>query len=553
MTNHFESLRSNVKGLLDIQLGPCTCITGGNRIGKSSVLDTVRLAVTGKHPVGAHPSDLLELAPAGADQLYAELAGPSGRLAWRMDIHQGKARRSQGVMAEGFFSRFTAEQRASMLVLDHNSISDFGAERMRRAVMARFGDLDAVKEPAGLNEMQRTLWGQAVNANQKGDAAERLGAMQKWFKSAAKQKGDEAKRKEHTVQTLQQHTADVGGADVLSILQAKLRDAQAFEAAQASRLQRDKKRAELEDVNARIRALEDVDADSIRTELAELSQEIDEANSALTRGRALASLLERADRVCPCCGTEGVDLDLMRSALAEGVNRRQAQLAELSVRRASLTSRLPDAALTQARQERVHIQAELRRLEGDILEYSGPTVQELQRQVDLIRDAQANKQRLDLETEAMHQLLDEQATAKLLERQVTTMLSTYLQKVRVSAEAAVNRYMPAGFRTELRVTDTACEWRMVGQDQRAHKTGAYSGSEGGSLALARAQAWGEDAEFKLVLQDDTDLGVFDCSRLRSVFAKFKATVEEGLLDQVILVWNRPHEVPSDWTIVYLGE
>lgn len=548
----FERLTSNVKGPIDIELAPVTCIVGANKVGKSSILDTIRLALTGKHPVGPHPANLAELAPEGSTRLYAELHGSAGSLVWDMAITDGRPRKSVGVIGHGEFARMSAAARQSMIVLDHASFMGFGPERMRRVVMERFGDIEAVQPPPGLNADQVSMW-QAAQIAAKGDASEQLTSMQKWLKSTAKTKGDEATQKERTIAALRAHTADVGGADVLAMVETQLTQAVAWDAAERDRAEHARLSNALVDVNAQLTELEAVDTSADRAQLKDLLLEKADAERALTNARNLAILIERADgSTCPCCGTEDVNLGVLRTEIQKGTAVREQQLVEVTRDIADIESRLPDAQVAQLRIQQTELTQQLKGVTVGLPEpYQGPSAEELRNQINIIREALANHKRIARETEEMHQLLDEQATAKLLERQVTSMLNSYIQTVRERAQDTVNRYMPEGFRAELRVTDTVCEWRMFGDDGRSHKSGAYSGSEGGNLLIALAQAWGADAPLRIVLLDDVDLGVFDRDQLASVFAKFKESVDAGLIDQVILVWNRPDEVPADWHTVTL--
>ena len=90
----FTRLSANVKARIDIDLAPCTAIVGPNKSFKTGILDTVRLALTGKHPIGGHPADLAELlAPSTGDIMRAMLTGPSGIAKFAQDIPGGKGRK----------------------------------------------------------------------------------------------------------------------------------------------------------------------------------------------------------------------------------------------------------------------------------------------------------------------------------------------------------------------------------------------------------------------------------------------------------------------------
>lgn len=549
----FTQLESNVKGAVNIDLGPLTCIVGGNQVGKSSHLDTIRLAITGKHPVGANPSDLVELLPPNADRLYARLRSSDGSLAWDMTVDEGRPRRSAGVQGHGVFQGLSADERQSMLVLDQGNFLSFGAERMRRTVMQRFGDLDEVQPPAGLNPDQLALWRDAQLAAT-GDPSQQLTSMQKWFKTTAKKRGDAARTLEDVVTRLGAHVQDIGGADVLKQIEERLQTALAFEAGMQARRTVEQIDERLTSIDARREQLRGHEVEGDRQVLASLRISLTGANEGLTNADILEKLIDRAQGACPVCGSTNVELDVLREDIAKGRATRKQQRTETLEAIAVIEGRLPDHELAELASEQTRLEQQRRTLQQQLPStYTGPDSAELQRQCAQIRDVLATRERITRETEQMHRLLDEQATAKLLERQVTAMLNAYLHAVKGAAETAVNRYMPEGFRAELRITDKVCEWRMLGADGRSHKSGAYSGSEGGNLLIALAQAWAEDAPFRLVLLDDIDLGVFDPSRLRQLFNKFEELVRDGHIDQVIMVWNRPHEVPESWHIVSLGE
>ena len=73
---YFRRIVSNVKGRdMDIPLAACTAIVSErNRAGKTAVLDAIRLALTGKHPIGPDAVDLAGLT-ADASLPFATLSG----------------------------------------------------------------------------------------------------------------------------------------------------------------------------------------------------------------------------------------------------------------------------------------------------------------------------------------------------------------------------------------------------------------------------------------------------------------------------------------------
>lgn len=78
---YIKRLRSNVKGVFDVALLPRTLVVGPNASGKSGLVTALRLATTGRDSeIGAVGSELMTLAPAGAEELYATADTDTGGL-----------------------------------------------------------------------------------------------------------------------------------------------------------------------------------------------------------------------------------------------------------------------------------------------------------------------------------------------------------------------------------------------------------------------------------------------------------------------------------------
>ena len=81
----FTRLKSNVKGITDIELGPCTVLIGPNRAGKTKGLSAAMLALTASHPVSGKDDEIFNaLAPEGTKELFATIEGPDGTLTYRI-------------------------------------------------------------------------------------------------------------------------------------------------------------------------------------------------------------------------------------------------------------------------------------------------------------------------------------------------------------------------------------------------------------------------------------------------------------------------------------
>lgn len=506
---------------MDLRLGDCTAIVGLNQTHKTSILDTLTLGLTGKHPIGPYPTDLAELLPPNAEELFVTLEGPTGCVDWRLEAPGGKARRPAAPAAEGEYAAALALH--DPLVMRHiGELLTFGKDRMREALMSHWGPADAaVPEPRGLSAAQRDVWARA-----KRECADDLAAMAKWFRSRARTLNDQARKRSEWIAQRQPAADEAGGVEVLQQYEQQLATAQAWERAAALR--------------ARTAATPD-HADPTAAYHA-AKQRADDL-SATTK--LLRSMLAAADAAgqgltqCPLCEHASPDLDHAAERIRTRLTECERQLGQ------ALDDVHTLEDVHKAAQELAHINAPDN--------YTGPSADTLQATIMRLREAEGARKQLSAASDEMYSLQCEADVCKVLERESAKLLNQMLTSVVAAAEAAVNRHMPKDYTARLIVSDKAVEWRVVGRDGRPHKLGGMCGREAGALMVALACAYAEKLPMRMLLLDDRDLGVFDPNNLLILMERLRAAVTNGELTQVILVWNRPHEIPADlpgWTVIH---
>jgi len=80
---YVQRLVSNLKGDMDVELSPCTLLVGKSGAGKTAIVDSIALALRGeaRSPgLGKKESELIGLAPPGAEQLYTTTTLSSGEV-----------------------------------------------------------------------------------------------------------------------------------------------------------------------------------------------------------------------------------------------------------------------------------------------------------------------------------------------------------------------------------------------------------------------------------------------------------------------------------------
>jgi hypothetical protein len=183
-------------------------------------------------------------------------------------------------------------------------------------------------------------------------------------------------------------------------------------------------------------------------------------------------------------------------------------------------------------------------LEGVPATYEGPSSTEVARRIEALTAAETAKRQLDAETAKLRQIALDQGAAKLLEEEAQKLLARLLAETAETANAAVNKYMPEGFRAALDL-ETA-QWTVIGRDDRPHAKRVMAGSEFGALVPALALAWTEGAPGRFLLLDDEDLAFFDPPNLALLLETLKKATDDGLLTQVLVAWSRGHEIPDSW-------
>lgn len=124
----------NVKGIFEYALSPCTLIVGKNAQGKSKIVDTLSLALTGQarsDGLGKRESDLMLLAPDGADSLYAAADLTDERtVRWSCSGSTAKATRAVWT-PDGPFASFVSDEAIGLLRAE--------PKRLRAALIERIG------------------------------------------------------------------------------------------------------------------------------------------------------------------------------------------------------------------------------------------------------------------------------------------------------------------------------------------------------------------------------------------------------------------------------
>ena len=382
-------LRANVKVPIDTPLTQLNMYIGDNRSGKTSVVgDAIHLAATGKHAIGPHPKNLAELAPPDAGELYAELTNgaDAGAHSFRMPVLPKPKKPTH--TAPAAVSAMPVAQASEILSWDH--------AKAREALFARWGKVNAIPTPAGLNESQLAAWEDAVDevaaANPSADPAQCLSLLAKHFRSLKLRKGKQVKAAEAEIENLRGIAGEAAGVEMLVTLEAQLASATAHAESTSAREQLAERQAEVEEhrvaaeaARTRLQAARDtavvqeqqsaeeqarvaqadVGAEELRNSARDVRASIAGVIDRRTRARAVVEVIERAAAAlettpsiqCPCCLST-----VTREEAAESrrlANARNTLLRQIEEWSTSISGTLAEAKATEDRADSLQDSAAL--------------------------------------------------------------------------------------------------------------------------------------------------------------------------------------------------
>ena len=585
---HFTILRGNVKAQRsEVTLTPKTVITGPNKAGKTSHLSAIELALTAKHK-GTNrrqPGKYLNLTK--DEHLSAELEGDgiSAILSVRPDA-RGKVGVSHEVLGfpdtEALEDLFPGESYVAM-----------GGDKMRELMFRRFAAIKGRPRPKVMDETLTTVWDEAASKTKTTDPAEFLAEIDKILDRTKRDYNAQIKYLTSKVKETQAFLAEAGaGHELLPQLEAQLVEAKAFERAANVRTQLDIRRGQLAAVDTKIEQAEaTLKAAKSAADRAKAAQAgkvtqikaLEEQAVLLKDGRAdliqkvnrmeaLLDFLHAADKAgiksCIACGSDHEPkieawekrLAARQAELTESMEkshrikeRTQGLLKELQdVLRANSTDQI-ERELSQHHAQRNSVAMQIKTLEdslGQLLEYEGPSAAELTVTVRNAREAKEKSERLEemmVEADHLKRLSD---SAKHLQKAAKELQSQVLVSLKTSAESKVNEYMVDGFVATYDLERNT--WMVIGTDGRPHDKTTLCGAELTALESALTRTFLEDQPFKIVLLDrDRDLTGFSAENFQKLCDRYSDLVDQGLLDQVIMTWINPDEVPDNWSKIEL--
>ena len=569
---------SSIKGGFDVNLGLCTAIVGENRAGKTAVLDAMRLALTGQHPVGPHYADLLALT--GGLTPNAHLTGPDAEA--HATVQAG--RKSLDLAHSGALAGLTTAQRAALLPL--SSVRDLlalGSDRAREAIFARFGSATTMPVPPGLDDDQTQLW-VSLSADAEGaDAATKLASMGSLLRSHKLACGRQAKGADEEAENWRSTAPAVPAtAEQVADLEAAYAKAVAFEQSEATRAALEAACIQLEGIETSeiMVGPPPVDLSPVAgfdTAIKELDNQIEALQRRLGAARVITKMRERlADgsaHTCVTC-TQAVSAQVIQSfastpsleaaVMAElqrlggqkgEVENRKSQLSALAAR--TTAERAQVDAHNRAHERRCDaLRAQIASLESSLADVSDPgsTSAAISAALTTARNGRAASAKINDALLRARKAKREADDCKVLEKAAAGILSQLVAGVAAKAEEAVRKYLPdSAFGVRLALEDAegkaACRWEVRGSDGTYHPFGAASGAEWGALTVALGCAWSEGAPVRILMLDDADLAPLSPTNVFALLNMVQTRVEAGDLTQAVVAWCRPEEVPEGWTIV----
>lgn len=93
---------------------------------------------------------------------------------------------------------------------------------------------------------------------------------------------------------------------------------------------------------------------------------------------------------------------------------------------------------------------------------------------------------------------------------------------------------------------STCTWSVVRPNGAVYEAGAISGTEEASLKIGLACAWTRGSRLRVGIFDDSDTRGLSRKGMQDFFKALKDAYYRSDFNQVIVVWNRTEEVPTDW-------
>lgn len=584
----FTHVRTSIKGGIEAILSPCTAIIGPNRAMKTAVLDAIRLALTGGHPIGANGVDLMRLVPESCGTLSAELTGPSGHAVFEVEGSRARAKAPRwnltgalGELSKGDLAR----------VLPTEALGDLlslGTAKAREAIFARFGKVHAIPELHGLSPSQEKMWSEAFDpwtessARAGGNGAERhvadpvseLAQVATRLRSLKLGYSKTARAAEESADQMRASLGASPAPTSAEITAAETAISAAESTTRALKLlqRREEIRQAVESFKARVATLPPIPDEKPPV------QDIADADQTLYHCEEDRELLGVLDRIlaasraagcCAACGSSGPEVLNTIQTGVESVRQRvagnrpaetQARAAQRASERGHQEARARvEAIYAQAQRERERLIAARAENEAAInvlgvnateADGAGSDVTAARDRLKALQETgrcYEHIERKRAEARAAEQLADD---AKKLEKEAGRLLSELLGSVKGEAETAVNKYMPDGYCARLVLDDgrDTCRWEVVGIDGQPHGRGAASGSEWCMLVIALGCAWSDGAPVRVLLLDDADTGALDPEAFDALLTRIAEVVDKGWLTQAILAtWRTAPTVVQGWS------
>lgn len=609
----FTHITSNLKCLVDVDLGPLTFICGPNRSYKTSIRQSIRLAllreltVQNKKTPLKTPGKLIdflakEIRDARTDTaLTIQLQSASGFVDFNMPIVDRKAKEPLPRRVVGdVLSSMTEDDWTRAFPMDSvRKMLFFDSRQTREAIVRVFGDATAITAPLGLSDLQKRVWAEGlavVTADDTLDPVSSLSALSAWAREQKPKKTRMANKRETDLAVFK-NKASVSGTEMLGELEAKLAKATAWESAAKDRTAREIAGIELPKLEAKLATLvtaETTGQADHRRRIDEIQAKIDataitistaqDKCQSLTRrlgyGEELCKTLKKrvAEGISKCpLGEHPVPVADMAKAAAQiekivATRQKEYEAAQLEATQAKTAhdklqsairdeySRYQNASregTSAVASTRASISALRLLIEGlnttlakSPASYVGLTAAELAIKVSALKEVDSARSTYESGMNEVRRLHEESAASKVVETEAQAIMQRVLLKSKDAAEAKVNEFMPPGFRAEINLAEDDCEWRVVGDDGNFHDSSS-SGSEFGSLLVALICATG-GSRLKILDMDDEDLHAFDPENIQGLWKAIERAVKSGALTQAIVVWNRPAEAPArkdGWLII----